>query len=435
MVARLPNLATVWKALTDYVDSSPITYHILARAAYNLSEHWDVSIRLLSAAAMAVAMLTVFDCARRLANGLYGLIAPCVLASSCLAFYAYEARPYALLTMLSALSLWLWIHTDERSQAAARWFGAVFFLAMTTHFYAVFGLIPYVVWEIYRGKFRRLPCPKLIAGIIGVVCGCALCSGQILTSMRLSKQGSWALPSIPALTGVFAEIFPGGLFLLACTIALVALLSNNKQPAGPMRDGERVSWFFLLIPLAGYLIAQVTTHFFYYRYFITLLPGAAVGFAAFIGRQAGANRKMAWALLLLLAGYAVRNEMLTALHPEQILYFGDQQGLTRTGLALEDSILADGKRYITSPARLLIAEVRYYSKHPEHYAELPPKWQWVAARYDTSILYWNIDDLKRHAAETAVLLATPEFIAEMARAGIRTTAAPKHPEVLYLATD
>jgi len=328
------------------------------------------------------------------------------------------------------------MHTRERSRAAALLFGAVFFLAVTMHFYAVLGLTPYGVWEIYRGRLRRLPCPKLVAGIIGALCGCALSSTQILTSSRMTKGGSWAPPSIPALEGVFAQVFPGSLLLLVCIMALAVLFLNEKQPAGPMRDGERVSWFFLSIPFAGYLIAEVATNFFYYRHLMILLPGAAVGFAGFMSRQLGANRKTAWGVLLLLAGFAVRNEVLTALHPEQILYFGDQQGVTRAGLALEDDILADGKLYITSPEALLITEVRYYSKRPDYYVEMrPAQWQLARARYDTSILYWTLDDLKRHASETAVLLTTPEFTAEMARAGIRATAAPKHPEVLYLSAD
>ena len=203
-----------------------------------------------------------------------------------------------------------------------------------------------------------------------------------------------------------------------------------------MRDGERVSWFFLSIPFAGYLVAVMATNFFFYRHFIVLLPGAAVGFAGFMSRQLGANRKTAWGVLLLLAGFAVRNEVLTALHPEQIPYFGDQQGFTRAALALEDAIVADGKLYITSPAALLITEVRYYSRRPDYYVELrPAPWQYARARYDTSILYWDLDDLKRHASETAVLSTTPEFTAELARAGIRATAAPKHPEVLYLSAE
>jgi hypothetical protein len=219
-------------------------------------------------------------------------------------------------------------------------------------------------------------------------------------------------------------------------MGLAALFSNDKQPAAAMPDGERISWFFLLIPLGGYLIAKVSTNFFYYRYFVALVPGVAVGFAGFICRQIGANRKIALGILLLLAGFAVRNEVLTALHPEQILCFGDQQGSTRTALALEDDIAADRKLYITSPERLLIAEVRYYSKRPDYYAELrPPSWQSAVARYDTSVLYWNMDDLKRHASETAVIFATPEFTAEMARFGIRATPAPKHPEVLYLSAE
>ena len=161
-----------------------------------------------------------------------------------------------------------------------------------------------------------------------------------------------------------------------------------------------------------------------------------MGFACFMSRQLGANRKAAWGVLLLLAGFAVRSEVLTALHPEQIPCFGDQQGMTRAALALEDAIVADGKLYITSPAALLITEVRYYSKRHGLYVELRPAlWQLARARYDTSALYWNTDDLRWHASETAVLLATPEFTAEMARYGIRATPAPKHPEVLYLSAE
>jgi hypothetical protein len=85
---------------------------------------------------------------------------------------------------------------------------------------------------------------------------------------------------------------------------------------------------------------------------------------------------------------------------------------------------------------LLISEVRYYSKIPDYCVELwPAPWQLARARYDTSVVYWNTDDLRRHASETAVLMTTPEFLAELARAGIKTTAAPQHPEVLYLSAE
>ena len=59
MVRQWSNVATVWKALGDYMDSAPIGYHILVRAAYNLSGQWDERIRLLSAGAVAAAMLVL----------------------------------------------------------------------------------------------------------------------------------------------------------------------------------------------------------------------------------------------------------------------------------------------------------------------------------------------------------------------------------------
>src|ERR1700730_236127 len=68
--ANLPDLATVWRVQNSWLgDSAPITYGLLARVVYRLSGGLDISIRFLSATAMAGAMLVVFDCGRRLKDG------------------------------------------------------------------------------------------------------------------------------------------------------------------------------------------------------------------------------------------------------------------------------------------------------------------------------------------------------------------------------
>ena len=65
----------------------------------------DVAARLPSAIAMVVGLLLIFDCARRLTDGLHGLIALSVATCSFLPYYGYEARSYAIYFMLAALSL------------------------------------------------------------------------------------------------------------------------------------------------------------------------------------------------------------------------------------------------------------------------------------------------------------------------------------------
>src|SRR5437764_7854698 len=82
-ITKQPDLAAIWQIQTSpEADSAPIVYHILAKLFYNLSGHDDISMRILSAFAMSVAFLVVFDCARRLIDGVHGLIALCALAST-----------------------------------------------------------------------------------------------------------------------------------------------------------------------------------------------------------------------------------------------------------------------------------------------------------------------------------------------------------------
>ena len=62
--------------------------------------------RLPSALAIVIGLLLIFDCARRLTDGLHGLIALSVATCSFLPYYGFEARSYAIYFMLAALSFW-----------------------------------------------------------------------------------------------------------------------------------------------------------------------------------------------------------------------------------------------------------------------------------------------------------------------------------------
>ena len=76
----------------------------------------DVAARLPSAIAMVIGLLVIFDCTRRLTDGLHGLIAMSVATCSFLPYYGYEARSYAIYFMLAALSLWVWTYTGASQE-------------------------------------------------------------------------------------------------------------------------------------------------------------------------------------------------------------------------------------------------------------------------------------------------------------------------------
>ena len=125
--------------------------HLVVRLFGHLPIAREVSARLPSALAMVIGMLITFDCARRLSDGVHGLIAFCLLACSVLPHYGFEARPYAAFFMFVSMALWLWIHGSD-SKSSAVLFGIVIFLAVGFHYYAVLCLVPYFVWEIFAAR-------------------------------------------------------------------------------------------------------------------------------------------------------------------------------------------------------------------------------------------------------------------------------------------
>ena len=243
------------------------------------------------------AYLITFDCARRLTDNLHALASLALLGCSLLPYYGYEARPYSLYFMLAAMELWLWLNTSDNGKSSTVLFGVTFFLAFCVHFYSALCLVPYAAFETSRWKPWKAPSPKLLAGILGVLCGVALFSQQIRAARTLSR-GFWAPPSQGALLRIFGDFFPFGLFIGAAALLWIAWTAQPERLLlGLMLPSERVAWCFLLIPIAGYVLAKLVTNAFYDRYFIGMLPGVALALACALwrhrhkARSVGRNRR------------------------------------------------------------------------------------------------------------------------------------------------
>jgi uncharacterized membrane protein len=188
-VARLAHWGTIWVALAHAVDCQPPIYYVVVRIFAKLFGDSEVAVRLPSSVAMVTGLLVTFDCARRLTDGLHGLLAFSVLTCSFLPYYGYEARPYAIYFMLAALALWVWTCTRGDRIWPAILFGAIFSVGVTFHYYFVLCLVPYALWEISRWRPWHLPSRKLIAGVLGVVVPTALLSPLILSISRFFRHG------------------------------------------------------------------------------------------------------------------------------------------------------------------------------------------------------------------------------------------------------
>lgn len=367
-IAQLPTWTMIWTALSHAADSLPPFYYMLVRLFQALFGNSEVVARLPSTLAMVAGLLLTFDGARRLTDGLHGLIALSVLTCSFLPYYGYEARSYALYFMFAALGLWVWTKTASNTRWAI-FFGAALFLGVTMHYYAVMCIVPYALWELIRWKPWQRPSSKLIAGVAGVVIPAALLSSLILSFSHKFSSGFWNRPSLAELRAIFPQLFPDALLLLALIMVWIVLSASHDEDTvvKPMSASESVAWLFLCIPLAGFVLAELGTNAFFSRYFICVLPGIAVAFACLLSRHFGKDYRISLGIFLLLAGWGVSRQMTVARNPQSVEATG-----IREFLSVEPSLRAEGKRYMVFSPPLIFSEAQYYSRQPDDCVLLLP---------------------------------------------------------------
>ncbi len=429
VVARLPHWTDIWPALSHAVDSQPPLYYMIVRASEALFGPGEVAGRLPSILAMAAAMLITFDCARRLTDGLHGLLALVVLACSMLPYYSYEARPYALCVMLAAQSFWIWTRDNHDSFRSASLFGLVMFLGVAIHYYFVLSLLPYAAWEASRWQPWKRPSRKLIAGAVGVMISALIQAPVILSFSRQFGHSFMGHPTFWVLGKTFSDFFPNGLMLLALIMVCIALL-RPEHPADsePMQSAEVVGWLFFLIPLAGFLLAEWKTNAFFPRYFIGALPGVAVAFSCCLARVLRGAQAASAAIVVILAVWAASNQLQVVRHPESVDRAGSQ-GATRRYLSLENQAHRNNIQHIVFFDALPYLEARYYSRYPQQCVLflLPPEEEVDA--HATRVLFnltqyypmqfWSMDDLKAHARDTVLIGPTPNTLKVLEQSGFR----------------
>jgi hypothetical protein len=442
MYAGLPNAHAVSDALAHADNQMPVPYYLLMWVVDRLFSNTEIAARIPSALAMTAGLILVFDCVRRLTDGLAGLTAAAFLTCSFLPYYGYEARSYAIYFMFAALSLWLWNQTSWDRRITAACFGATLFAAILVHYYAVLLIVPYALWELIHGKPWRHPSANLVGGVAGTGCAALLLLSQIRGAAGHSAT-FWSKPSLFALQKSYADLFPEGLFLLAVVMIWVVVMQARSAPRSipAMRPAESIGWLFLAIPIAGFVLGELITNAFVTRYFIGALPGVALAFSCLVWRHFSAARLTRLGIFGLLIAVGSYGQLQVARHPESIDPYG-QQTQTRAMLRMENALNRDGKKYFLVGGTMLFMEANYYSRTPGAYAlliasaedrEVPTvRLLTVVGRY-YPYRFWNLEELKQHAHETALIEPSPALLEKIHNAGIRTVVHGEKPlQAIYL---
>jgi hypothetical protein len=165
-------------------ESTPPLYYVLAWLWVRALGDTDVGLRSLSALAGVLTVPVAFAAARNLATTRVALVAALLVAvSPQLVWYGQEARCYALLVLTTTVALWLW----TRARARPTWgrlmaWGATAAVALTTHYFAVFAVLPQALLVLAD---RRAPVLRRAAAV-----AVPAAAGVALTGMAQAQRAT-----------------------------------------------------------------------------------------------------------------------------------------------------------------------------------------------------------------------------------------------------
>ena len=155
-------------------EATPPLYYALAWCWTKLFGSGEVGIRSLSALAGTATIPVAWWAGRELVSRAAGVAAAALVAfSPYMVWYSQEARAYALLVLLCALSLALFACALRRGESRfLGWWALVAALALLTHYFAVFVVAPELALLLWLAPPLRRA--ALAAGAVVAVVGLAL---------------------------------------------------------------------------------------------------------------------------------------------------------------------------------------------------------------------------------------------------------------------
>jgi mannosyltransferase len=278
-----------------HTESSPPLYYMLAWIWTRPFGLGEVGIRSLSALAGAALVPVVWAAARELVSRRAALVAAALVAvNPFLVWFSQEARAYALLTLLGALSFWAFLRARRAPspRRLAVW-ALASALALTSHYFAGFLVAAEGAW-LAAVYWRRLPV-GLAIGAVALVGGALLplaleqadgrtdwISNQSLVTRARQVASKFLIGEVDPISDWALLAIAAG--ALAVAVYGVRRAAPDERRAGAVALG--VGAGALALPLA---LDLAGLHYLLAKNVIATLPVFAVGVAAAFGaRRAGA---------------------------------------------------------------------------------------------------------------------------------------------------
>jgi hypothetical protein len=277
-------------------EGNPPLYFGLLDGWMRLFGDSEAGARSLSALIGTATIPLAYVIGRRLATARVGLVAAALVAfNPLLVWFSQEARPYALLVLLSGLSLLFFVEALERpARRPLIGWAVASGLALATHYFAGLVILPEAAWLLWRVRPRR-PAVLAVAGFAivplallplvakqGQVQDYSFVKGEPLLKRVVAQVPKQMLIGFDAPAETVCAILAGALVLVAVAMALRRAEGTERRA---MIAGGALGLAAVGIAFA---LAVVGADYFVSRYLLAAwLPLALVVAAGAGARRAG----------------------------------------------------------------------------------------------------------------------------------------------------
>jgi len=285
-VATLASASDVWAAIVGG-DVLPPLGHFLTRGSIALLGPSHIAIRLPEIIGCWVMSISIYLFVRRYtstaAAGVALLIPMCTAAYG----FAYEARPYGLMLGAGAAVLLCWQRATESANRGPWLVGLTLSVAaaLSSHWYALLVMIPLGLGELVRLlRRRRIDIPMSAAIVVGVL--------PLIGFLPIIRTGRslqhltapvWTLrSSVMAVVDAYHSLLQGSALMFLVLLLILAGFAARTSTRGTPPQAARVPpevlaavLGFLMIPVAGVILASVAIGEFNARYVLLTVIGVA----------------------------------------------------------------------------------------------------------------------------------------------------------------
>lgn len=285
-ISRLGTIPDILAALSTGADQTPPSFYLLTQGVMKWLGETQLAIRLPEMLGVLVMSLCLYQFVSKRLPALFGFTAMIFPLVTIAYQYAYEARPYGLVLGFSGLALLCWQGATENSRRVWWLIGlaASGAAATSSHYYAVFLLVPLGMGEIVRSFLRRKIDLPIWLSLGGVVAPLALFFPVIQEAKSYSHH-FWAIPEwhlipgfyytlmIPAIGPIVAAIIVSALW----PVEEISRQQSSIPPSFPFPWHEVAAAIgFLTIPVVAVILGKVVIGGFTYRYALSAVIGFSI---------------------------------------------------------------------------------------------------------------------------------------------------------------